>query len=181
MYYEMPGKQHTKATVELALASARQSGIKNIVVASKTGYTIELFEYPSDINLICVTHAYGFHENGTNSMSDEKRAELTLKGVRVCTATHVLSGVERALSTRFGGVNPVEIIAHTLRLLSPGVKVGVEIATMAVDAGLIKPGVPVIAVGGTGNGADTAIIIRPAHANRFFETKIDRIICKPII
>lgn len=181
MYFDSPGSQNSKQTAELALSAARQYGIKDIVVASRTGGTVELFGYPDDINLICVTHAFGFHENGTNSMSRETRQALEAKGVRVITATHVLSGVERALSTKFGGINPVEIIAHTLRLLGQGVKVAVEIATMAADAGLIKPGVPVIAVGGTRDGADTAIILRAAHANRFFETKIDRIICKPLI
>jgi uncharacterized membrane protein YqiK len=37
----------------------------------------------------------------------------------------------------------------------------------------------VVAVAGTGEGADTAAVILPAHSNNFFETKVKEIICKP--
>lgn len=55
----------------------------------------------------------------------------------------------------------------------------VEISVMALDAGLIPYGEEVIAVGGTGEGADTAIIIKPAHAANIFDTWISEILCKP--
>ncbi len=97
--------------------------------------------------------------------------------MQVVTATHVLSGAERGLSNRFTGVYPVEIIAHTLRMFGQGTKVCVECAVMALDAGAIQPG-PVVCVGGTGAGADTAWILRPAHAQNILDTKLDRLICK---
>jgi hypothetical protein len=50
---------------------------------------------------------------------------------------------------------------------------------MALDAGMIPYGEEVIAVGGTGRGADTAVIIKPAHANNILDTWISEIICKP--
>jgi hypothetical protein len=99
--------------------------------------------------------------------------------MKVLTTTHVLSGAERGLSRKFGGVYPVEIIAHTLRMFGQGVKVCVEVAVMALDAGMIPYGEEVIAVGGTGRGADTAVIIKPAHANSILDTWISEIICKP--
>jgi len=49
---------------------------------------------------------------------------------------------------------------------------------MAADSGAI-PIEDVIAVGGTGNGADTAILIRPAHMNNFFDAKIREFIIIP--
>jgi len=64
-------------------------------------------------------------------------------------------------------------------MLGQGVKVCVEISVMALDAGLIPYGEPVIAVGGTGRGADTAVIIKPAHAKDILSTRIQEIICKP--
>jgi hypothetical protein len=50
---------------------------------------------------------------------------------------------------------------------------------MAADAGLIRTDADVIAVGGTGTGADTAAVIRPANVARFFDLKVRGILCKP--
>jgi hypothetical protein len=49
---------------------------------------------------------------------------------------------------------------------------------MACDAGLIPPE-EVIAVAGTGRGADTAAIVKAESSNRFFDIKIREIIIKP--
>ena len=50
---------------------------------------------------------------------------------------------------------------------------------MALDAGLIPHGEEIIAVAGSGHGADTVLIIRPEHASNILDTKIIEIICKP--
>jgi hypothetical protein len=76
-------------------------------------------------------------------------------------------------------VYPPEIIAHALRMFGQGVKVAVEIAVMALDAGLIPYGGPVVAVGGTGKGADSAIVVAPQHSTDIFGVKVQEIICKP--
>ncbi|WP_417292116.1 triose-phosphate isomerase [Desulfovibrio porci] len=49
----------------------------------------------------------------------------------------------------------------------------------ALDAGLIPHGKEIIVVAGSGRGADTAVIMHPAHANNILETKINEILCKP--
>ncbi|MGC7880013.1 pyruvate kinase alpha/beta domain-containing protein, partial [Desulforudis sp. 1190] len=36
-----------------------------------------------------------------------------------------------------------------------------------------------VAVAGSGTGADTAVVLSPAHSQHFFDTKIREIICKP--
>ncbi len=51
---------------------------------------------------------------------------------------------------------------------------------MAADAGLIPVNKDVIAVAGTGRGADTALRIQPANTSRFFDLKIREVIAKPI-
>lgn len=104
---------------------------------------------------------------------------LEAKGVRIVTAAHALSGAERALSRNFSGVYPVEIVAHTLRMLSQGTKVCVEIGMMAMDCGAVECGKPVVAVAGTGRGADTAVILTPAYTADFLSTKIHEMLCKP--
>jgi len=179
MYYESIGKANTKSTVELAIKAAREKNIQTIVVASSSGDTARLFKSRDDINVICVTYVNGFSEPGKASMPQEVRDELEGSGIKVLSTTHVLSGAERGISRAFGGTYPVEIMANTLRMLGQGVKVCVEVSVMALDAGLIPYGEPIIAVGGSSKGADAAVIITPSHASSIFETKINEIICKP--
>ena len=54
-----------------------------------------------------------------------------------------------------------------------------EIAVMAMDTGLIGPEEDVVTVGGTAKGADTAVVLTPAHSQSFFDTDIKEIICMP--
>lgn len=178
MYWKSAGAVHTAKTVELALQKAEEYGIKSIVVASNSGKTAELLAGKAE-NVICVTHVNGFKEPGINELTPEQREILTGKNVKVLTTTHVLSGAERGISRKFGGVYPVEIIANALKIFGQGVKVTVEIAVMALDAGLIPYGEDIIAIAGTGKGADTAVVIRPAHAANLLDTYIAEIICKP--
>jgi hypothetical protein len=37
----------------------------------------------------------------------------------------------------------------------------------------------VIAIAGTGRGADTAVVLRPTNAQTFFDMRIMEILCKP--
>ena len=78
-----------------------------------------------------------------------------------------------------GGIYPVEIIAHSLRMLSQGVKVCVECGVMALDCAAIPYGEAIVAVGGTGTGADTACVLTPAGANAILECRVHEILCKP--
>lgn len=180
-YFNKPGKQNTEETINIALKTAKEKGIKNIVVATSTGKTIDYFNDYSGINIIAVSHAYGFKEPGKNDLPDEKRKEIEAKGIKVLSTTHVLSGAERQFSKMFGGIYPTEIIANTLRLFGQGTKVAVEIAVMALDSGLIPYNEPIISIGGSSYGADTALILRPSHGSTILDTKIDEIIAKPYL
>jgi len=184
MYFDTPGPGNTGKTVEIAVREAVDRQIPCIIVASNTGATARALAGECQARnyggkLICVPHVYGFKEAGTNELTDEERAALEGQGVKFCIAAHALSGAERGLSRKFQGVYPVELIAHTLRMMGQGTKVCVEIAVMALDAGLIPYGKPVIALGGTGRGADTAAILTPGYSNSVLDTKIHEILCKP--
>ena len=174
------GPTNTTVVAELAAETARARQVQHLVMATCTGATVRHFlPHLGEFQLVAVTHAFGFAGPGMNEMAADARAELERAGVKVVTAAHVLSGAERGLSTKFGGVYPVEIIAHTLRMFGQGLKVGVEIAVMALDAGAIPHGRDVIAIGGSTEGADTAIVVRPAHASAILETRVVEIICMP--
>jgi hypothetical protein len=87
--------------------------------------------------------------------------------------------VGRAVRKKLNTYELEEIMAYTLRILGEGTKVAVEIALMAADAGLVSTKEPCVSVGGTGQGADTAILLQPAHAQNFFDMKIMEILAKP--
>ena len=129
--------------------------------------------------IVIVTHAFGAREPGENTLKPEHRIAILSYGAKIVTATHVLSGVERGLSSIYQGIYPAEIIAQSLRMLSAGVKVAVEIGCMSLDAGVIEYGSEIVCLGGTGRGLDTAVVMTPAHANKIFETRIHEILCKP--
>ena len=178
LLWEKKGPQNTDATAEAALGRARELGIKYLVVASNSGETAEKF-LDQGVEVICVTHHVGFAAPGKDETAPEKRRELQQKGVQVLTTTHLLAGVDRALRLQFGGVYPAEIIAAALRMFGQGVKVCVEIAVMALDAGLIPYGEEIIAVAGSARGADAACVVVPAHSNDVFKTVVKEIICMP--
>ena len=179
--FEKAGKLNTDETIRIALDEAAKRGIRHIVVASYTGFTAQkLFDHP-ELNIVVVRGTYGFHatEGGGIRMSDDVYQTLLNQGMKVVTAAHALSGAERSLSTASKGVYPVEVIAHTLRMLGQGTKVCVECAAMACDNGAIPAGEPVIAIAGTAEGADTAVILKAANTHRILDTRICEYLCKP--
>lgn len=178
MLWEKKGAINTASTVEVTFKKARELGIKYLIVASCTGKTAKYF-LNCEFQIICVTHHVGYRGPGIDEIDANVRQYLQGEGVKILTTTHLLAGVDRSLNLKFGGLYPAEIIAYTLRILGQGVKVCVEIAIMALDAGLIPYGEEIIAVGGSAGGADTACVIVPDHSNNFFDSVIKEIICMP--
>ena len=157
-----------------------KEGIKDIVVASTTGETgARASKIFAGCNLVVVTHYYGFKEPGKTEMQEEHRKKILANGARIFTGIHALSSIERAIRKDFGTIQPLELVANVLRLMGEGTKVCVEITLMAADAGLIPVDKDIIAIAGTGRGADTALRICPANAARFFDLRIKEIIAKP--
>ena len=154
-------------------------GLSEVVVASTTGETaykaMELFE---GFRLTVVTYHCGFKEPFKSRMPDDVKRDIESKGVPVVRSSHALSGLERSVSKKHSGVYPVLMIADTLRLFGQGTKVAVEVAVMAADAGTLT-GADIISIGGSGSGADAALVLKPAHQNNFFDLRIREIICKP--
>ena len=181
--FEKAGRENTEAALRVALDAAVAEN-RPIVGASNIGETAErllqlMAEAQQSVPVIVVGQVDGFAAPGTNAMPAQTRAQLEARGVRVVTAAHVLSGAERGISRKFGGVHPVELVAHTLRMLGQGVKVCVEIAMMALDCGAVPYGVPVVCVAGTGRGADTVCVLTPGYTADLFDTKVHEILCKP--
>jgi len=182
IYWSKAGKENTLGTVQRAVKRARELKIKHIIVATCSGRSARiLLGKAKGLKIIAVSHQAGFARPGGQEMSPKDRAFLIRKGVTVLTATHFFGGFGRAIRFKFGGLEPEEIAANVLRIFGEGVKVAVEIAVMALDAGLIPYDREVIALGGTGEGVDTALVCRPRHGKDFFNFEVREIICKPRI
>ena len=181
--FEEKGPINTEESCKIAIQKAIELST-DIVFPTTSGDSAVLLCQMAKImgfnnRIVIVTHAYGFKEPGINSLTEENRKTIEEHGAKIVTATHSLSGVERAMSAKFGGVYPVEIIAHTLRMFSQGVKVVVEISSMALDAGAIEYGKQVVCLGGTSSGIDTVVVMTPAYGNNLFTTKINELLCMP--
>ncbi len=180
IYFEQAGEDNTDQTLRLARERAENLGIRHIVVASTTGETgVRAAREFSGYNLTVVTHSTGFKAPNIQELTPENRELLEHLGAKILTHQHAFGGIGRAVRRKLGTYQLDEIIAFTLRTLGQGLKVACEITLMAADAGCIPTGQPVIAIGGTGRGADTAAVILSVNAQDFFDLRIMEIICKP--
>lgn len=181
LYFKRPGPQNTDALLNFVKEYAEKENIRDIVVASTTGETgVKAAKIFSGYNVVVVTHHVGFRKPGEWELNENCRKEILESGAKIFTGTHALSSAERAIRKDFGTIQTLEIIANTLRLMGEGAKVCVEITLMAADAGLIPVDRDIIAIGGTGKGADTALRILPANSARFFNLRIKEVIAKPM-
>lgn len=179
-YFEVPGEVNTETTLNLSRERADELGIRNIVVASSSGRTgVAASEVFEGYNLVVVTSVTGYERPDEVRLKPEHREAIEANGGVVLTAAHAFGALGRAVHGRFGSMQIDEVIAHVLRLFSEGVKVGSEIACMAVDAGYFRTDEEAIAIGGAGGGADTAIVVKPSNTHSFFDTRVKEIICKP--
>ena len=180
VYFPRPGKENTGRVLELARARAAELGVRGIVVPTTSGATaVEAVRALEGLDVIIVTHSTGFREPGGQELTEEHRLELERLEAKVLTTTHAFGGVGRAVRRRLNTFQVDEIIAHTLRIMGEGTKVACEVTLMAADAGLVNMSGDVIALGGTGSGLDTALVLKPAHAQDFFSLRVREIICKP--
>ncbi len=182
--FSAAGPRNTEKTTRAAVERAQQLGIEYIVVASTSGRTaFQLRDRCDELGyrgqLVVVTHHTGYSDPGENELKEEDRARLTEAGCRVVTATHALSSISRSYRTKFGGINLLEMVAEAFRRFSQGIKAAVECAIMAADAGAIPVDEDIISIAGRGKGADSAIVIRAANQNRFFDLKVREILTMP--
>jgi hypothetical protein len=180
MYFDRAGKQNTGDALRIAVEEAQKRGISHMVVASTwgdTGLEAAQFLEGKGIALVVVSHNTGFSEEGEQEFDQTKRDQIERLGGKVYAGTMVLRNLGTAIRSQ-QSYSQQDLVANTLRMLGQGIKVCVEIVAMAADAGLI-PCEDVIAVAGTGRGADTVAVIRANSSNNFFQIKVREILAKP--
>jgi hypothetical protein len=180
--FEKPGQECTAACLAAAAARAKELGIRQVALATTSGQTA--------LEAAAAFGGQGVRIIGVHLMAGvwakyaapdpAKVAEAEAKGVKFLTATHTLMGnLEDAVMQKFGGIHPGNLIAHTYYTFGQGMKVAVEVATMAADAGLLNMEAECIALAGTGVGADVAIVVKPVYSVNFFDLQVREVICMP--
>ena len=180
VYFDKPGADNTEEVLRIAKKRAAELGIKTVVVATTTGQTgVRATEVFKGKKVVVVTHSTGFITPDTQELTEENRQKIVANGGLILTTTHLFRGVSGAMFKKFNMHEIGVIIANTLRLMGQGLKVAIEISVMAADAGFVRTNEDIIAIGGSGGGADYAIILKPVHSNDFFDLKVKEILCKP--
>jgi len=185
VYFNQPGVDNTDEVVEIVHKRLKEGDIRSVIVASSSGATGLKFakKMARETNLVIVSNHPGSSAPGVWNFDLNILKELESMGCRVVRQSHILSGLERSISSKFSGASHTEVLAEALRsLLGVGMKVAIECTIMAADSGTI-PIEKTIAVGGTsserGRGADCAIVVWPSHFNNFFDFRILEILAKP--
>lgn len=175
VYFETAGSENTDEVLKLVKERAQARGINKIVLASTRGDTaraaVDAFA-GSNLRLVVIPHQFGFGER--QRFPRELVTELEGKGHRVHFGTMLFH------TDDFYRVRAPWLMATLLRTFCQGIKVCVEIMLMASDGGLIDKDEKVIAVAGTGVGADTAVVATASTSNKLSDLHIHEIICKPL-
>jgi len=180
LYFPGSGEVDTDETLKVTLKRAKELGIHDIVVASTRGNTgLKAVEAFKGFNVVIVPHVTGMREPGTQELGADLAEKIKAGGGKIVVAAHAFSGVNRAIQAKFDTMYPAGILAQTLRMFGQGMKVVVEITAMAADAGAIPVDKDVVAVAGSGRGADTAVVIKPAYSHTLFDMYVREIIAKP--
>jgi len=175
-YFEKPGEINTGEVLSLVRDRAQERGISKIVMASTRGETAkaaaDAFKGTA-LQLIVVPWQFGFAD--TQPFPKELVTELESMGHRVHFGTMLFH-----TENLYGNKIP-ELMANLLRIFGQGTKVCIEIIMMACDGGCVEAKEKVIAIAGSGSGADTAIVVSAAPSAKMPKLRVHEIICKPLL
>jgi hypothetical protein len=149
-YFTDPGSQNTEKVIEAVKNRIISGGGRTIVVASTSGETAVNFakKLKEVAAVIAVSH---------EEMKPIHRRQIIEYGGKSVDKTH--------LALHGKGTDDVRRSFYTF---GQGFKVAVEVILIAADKGEINLYEDVIGVGGTGRGADTAIMARATTSREIF-------------
>jgi len=157
-YFETAGKENIDKTIELVKRIAEELGIKNVIVASTSGFTAD--KALKSLKDLGVTLTVVGTER--SRFSNDIQHKLEQNGHNICFSREVPH-------------NYPDLVSLAFRRFSQGVKVAVQIVIIAAQKELVPTEEDVISVGKW----DTALIIKPAISDMFSELKVREIICMP--
>lgn len=171
----------TADVIRIAKDVCTDRNITDVIVASTrggTGVAVAKAFQGLPVKVVVVAHSVGFRDPNSQEFLPDALAEIQAQGGTVVFSTMPFHTINDAVRAKMGS-STATLIADTLRMLGQGTKVCVEIVAMACDAGLVPSEKAVVAIAGTGRGADTVLLIKSANSRRFFDLKILDVIAKP--
>ncbi|MEM4406097.1 MAG: pyruvate kinase alpha/beta domain-containing protein [Candidatus Methanomethylicaceae archaeon] len=177
-YFLNPGEENTDLVVEAVTKYIERSDIRDVVVASTSGATALKFAkaLKDEARIICVSESPFRREWGNEypCIDPKIQEELEKLGVIVLDRIpYVLHGFLYETS-KYSFPTPETIFKETLYAFGQGMKVAVEVVLSAVDCGVLEPFKDVIGVGGSGVGADTAIVLRSTYPGTVFSKEKEK-------
>lgn len=177
-FFENPGEANTQAVIEVVAKRAEETDVKAIVVASISGKTaIKLAECLKErglgVKTVCVSGPPSWEkypEYKFPLISEERRSKLKALGVQI--VDWVEEPFKSVTFRNWWEKETIEVEQPEADLFwmtlicvgGHGFRTAVEVIFMAVEAGIIMVGERVIGVAGTGEGADSAVVMK---ASRF--------------
>ena len=150
IYFGNSGQQNSEKVIEVVKSRIASGGIETVVVASTSGVTGAKFakELRGIASVVVVSH---------EEMNPTQKRQITEYGGRAFDKTY--------LALHAKGMDDVRRSYYTF---GQGFKVAVEVILIAADKSEINLYEDVVGVGGTGRGADTAIIARATTSKEIF-------------
>ena len=182
-YLEKPGPAECARCLAAAAARCAELKLKHAVVATTSGRTAlelarALRKAGSRARVVGVGYAANYAAMWGRLEPRHVRPAEKL-GAVFATGGHAFGGVNSAIGDKFETLTPNKLIAQAYYTIGHGFKVAVEVAVMAADQGLLPAGREVLALGGAGKGADTALVLTPACSGKFFDLHIHEVVCMP--
>lgn len=166
-YFDAPGAGNTRLVIEAVSQRLEASGITKVIVASTSGETATKFarNLKGKADLICVSEA-PYRREWSESwpcLKEKFRQQLEKLNVTIIDRAPYVFHNSVLEAAGWSGAFPERLVKETLYCFGQGMKVAVEVVLMAVAGGYVTPYEDVIGVGGSGKGADSAIILRATY------------------
>lgn len=171
VYFDKPGPANTDEVFRTVDRRVAEGGIAAVCVATTTGASaLRARELVADKGV--PVFGVSFQPDSPTSYPPPDagiRAKAEALGVRFIPDQPVVTYLREL---------PADS-PDTLRHFGQGIKVGMEVVMMAVQAGLIDEGATVIGVGGSKEGSDAAMVMRVAGPDHIGSLWVHEILCKP--
>lgn len=183
LYFEKSGSSNTVALVEAVEQRLRLGDVKLVVVPVTTGKTADMFSLKlrDKAEIVRVSEdeaalaAGRIAERYPLARVVQRRLESSLFKGRLETSTEQAKRLRREAFDMtflpFAGES-WDVIRQTLYAFGQGMKVAIEVSVLSVEINKVKPYVKVIAIGGTDEGSDTAIVARTSPQREAFGSDV---------
>ena len=161
-YFEEPGEENTSDVFNCARERSSELGITHILIPSKRGVSAEkALDFFSNTNLTLF-----FVGTDPASFSPETKKRIDDAGFKLAFYKEV-------------DYQYLDEVKNAFRRFGQGTKVAVELTLIATQVEIVEPGTEVVALGGSSKGLDTALVIKAATSDEFYDLEIREILCKP--